>query len=654
MLSPNSANRTLPLTPTLLAAGFFLTLLAYRLLGLLPPEQRAAAWPPLLVGVAALGLGAAGWLGMAPPAGFDRLTGRLRAIFSLQPGQIALLGLSFFFAWVARQAAGDDFIARDGQMAAAAWLLAAAAVVLGSLRLGERPVPQVPGWKRWETAAVAALFALALLLRLAFLEAFPPVLTGDEGSAGLESVKFIQDGADNLLTLGWFSFSTFYFWIQSWGLRLFGQTTTGLRFLSAMAGALTVPALYGLVRQLYGRRTALAAAALLTAAHFHIHFSRIGLNNIWDGLFALLALSFLWRGWRRGDRLWFVLCGFVLGLSQYFYVSMRIFPLAILLWAGAAFFFDRRRLRRRLPDLVLTGLVSLVIFLPLALYYVNHPDQFNAPMQRVSIFNGWLEREVELRGSTPLAVWLDQLRLAALGITTVDLRHWYAPGAPLLLPLTAVPFAMGLFWSLWAPDLRGLLLLIPLAGIVLMSSFSQDLPSAQRYIIVSPLALILAARPLAAVSRRIADRAAGRWLLGGALALLMAIDVQFYFRTATEAFDLGGINTEVATVAAYYLQPYDSPNLQVYFVGAPRMSYRSHSTLPFLVPQAQGADFLEPLEGPPALVLSGPAVFIFLPERLLELDYVKQAFPGGTTQTIFSRRQELLFVTYLVGLPPRD
>ena len=110
---------------------------------------------------------------------------------------------------------------------------------------------------------------------------------------------------------------------------------------------------------------------------------------------------------------------------------------------------------------------------------------------------------------------------------------------------------------------------------------------------------------------------------------------------------LGGINTQVATEVAYYLDEQD-PTPDVYFFGFPRMGYGSLSTIAYLVPNVQAEDVLEPLSTPPSWRLNQPTVFIFLPERVAELDYVRTAYPDGKYREMKQRNGDLLFLSYEV------
>lgn len=278
-----------------------LGLLAFLLAG------RIAAYGPLRGRPSLLGQRVAGWLGV-------------------RVDQLVLLALALPLAWLAYLAGGDRLHAWQPAAAALAWLLAIGAAVGGGYR--RQAWAAIP---RWEMGLALLLASAALLLRGLGLEELPATLSGDEGSAGLDAVRFAHGEANNLLGLGWFSFPAFYFAFQGAAVSLLGNTVTALRITSALGGALTVFALYWLARSLFGRATALMAATYLAGSHYHVHFSRIGLQNIWDGFFLVVVLWGVWSGWKEGRRLPLLIAGLALGLGHYFYVSMRVAPPLLLL-----------------------------------------------------------------------------------------------------------------------------------------------------------------------------------------------------------------------------------------------------------------------------------------------------------------------------------
>ncbi len=206
----------------------------------------------------------------------------------------------------------------------------------------------------------------------------PYVLSGDEGSAGLTAWEFRTGARDNLLSLGWFSFPALYFGLLSVSQAVFGRTAEAIRLVSALAGALTIPALYWMARQMFGRPAALAAAAWLGAFHVHVFFSRLAYNNIFDGLLFVLAAGGLWLGWQEGRRDGFLLAGLSLGLSQYFYTTARLTPIVLTIWV-VLLAFHRRPDRARTSGLAAAGLAALAVFLPLGMLYDLTPISCSSP-----------------------------------------------------------------------------------------------------------------------------------------------------------------------------------------------------------------------------------------------------------------------------------
>ena len=558
--------------------------------------------------------------------------------------QAILLMLAPLLALAAWLAAGDGMLMRQPQFAVFMWLLGILFLVAGSLThspaLGE-------GLRlRREWGIVAVVFLGALLLRgIATLD-FPWLLTGDEASGGFSAIEFINGERNNIFGLAWFSFPALYFYLQSISIRLFGQTTEALRLTSALAGALTVPALYWFLKQSFGRWVALTGSVLLAASHFHIHFSRIGLNNIWDGFFVAFISAAFWWGWFKNNRLGYVLAGLGFGLAQYFYASSRILFLLFPLWLAVVAFRDWGAVRARLNHLAIMALSVLVITLPLAMYYLGNMPDFYAPMSRVSYLGDTLRFDVAATGKPPAELLATQFVTSGLAFTSANLRGvMYIPGTPMLLPLSATLFLMGvvlLLLNFRKP--AELWLILWLAGAIAIGALSESTPAAQRYVFAAPAA----AATISLALIRIAEWMLQTWpiarpavvaVVGIVVAVAGWADLSFYFGDYSGSKRFGDLNTETASAVARMLNEREL-GVEVYFFGG-RMGYYSHSSIPYLASQAIGHDVLQPLTSVPNWQLSGPTIFVFLPERAAEMAMVQERYPGGEVFQETGRNAEL-------------
>ncbi len=633
----------------LLLAAAVLLFLGSSMTSYLAEGLRAWSYAYLALGLACFVLAALGFSGRGLPVVLMRGLDAAGGWLSVSPAQIVLLGLAPLLALSTWLAAGESVLMRQPAIAVLGWLAAMLLVVIGG-------APQLPRLRRLKFSApvlgFGGIFLAAFLLRGLATGQIPWLFTGDEASAGLSAAQFIEGFRDNLFGVAWFSFPSLFFFVQSLFVRIFGQTAEALRILSALAGALTVPVTFALANEMFGKRVAWASAAYLAAFHFHIHFSRIGLNNIWDGFFMAAFSAAFWRAWKSDSRLAFAAAGIVLGLSQYFYVSIRVVVPLFVLWLIAAGISDRSKLRSRLPGLSILLLGLIVTALPLAIFFARHPLEFQAPLGRVAALGPWVQAEAQNTGRAVWEVLLSQFRYAALGFTSVNLRLAYEPGQPMLLALPATLFLMGVsLMVLRVRQLRSVWMILWLIAAIFVGALSLSPPGSQRYILVAPAVAILVALPLITVAEWLAELwpAWRRAIVSAAIAVLALAawgDLRFYFGDYTIGTAFGDINTETAQQLAELLAEKDADTF-VYFLGG-RMGFRSHSNVPYLAPHVDGSDLPEPLSPPLDLTMHDHTLFVVLPERSDELELIQQAYPGGRT---FQRegRQETLFIAYEIG-----
>jgi 4-amino-4-deoxy-L-arabinose transferase-like glycosyltransferase len=497
------------------------------------------------------------------------------------------------------------------------------------------------------------LTAVALGLRLVALASVPALLAGDEAAMGLEGQKVLAGALRNWFGTGWFSHPSLYFVLLAASQRLLGYSVTALRVTSALAGALTVPGLYVAVRRWCSVRVALIAAALLTTYHFHLHYSRLGLNNVWDALFLVWTLYWLDRALEE-RQVWPWAClGMVLGLAQYGYWGSRALPLVVLGvvvrevagggkaraslgwgWLGAA---------------ATLGLTTA----PLAFHFVAHPDEWSFRFAQISILrSGWLAETAARDGVSALQV------LAQHAVRSVLAFHYYTDtsvlyGAPipLLDYFMAVLAVFGAVTLIRGANVRAMLsvALSLVLALVFGAMLLADPPASQRLVILSPLVCLLAAlgldRLLSLAHNCFAvSRTLSTILL---LVVLLAIgwgNVRYYFQVYTPGGYFLESNSELVDSAGRYLRNLDR-EISVFWAGAPRV-YADAPTLLYLAPRARVQDVAEFHWGLGENLPCPPAVFVFVPERVAELEGWRGRCPGGSVVEFYGQDQTLLFVAY--------
>jgi hypothetical protein len=538
----------------------------------------------------------------------------------------------------------------------------------------------------WEWGLLAVILLLAAALRMWRIDMIPWTLGGDEGSQGLWARDVLEGRLPNMFGLGWLSVPNLSFYWQAAWLKLAGDDVFGLRLPWAVVGTLTVWGSYLLVRRLLDRRLAFLTAFLLATYHFHIHYSRLGSNQVADPLFVVWALYFMVMGWQGGRRWAWAASGVIAGLAFYFYAGSRQVPVilvAVLAWAALT---QRDFLRAHRDDLlVMLGGFAVTVG-PMALYALQHPNDFNARLNQVGIFqSGWLEREVAITGRSKLSLLIEQFRKAFFAFNFYkDRVVWYGADIPLMDFLASIFFLLGAVLSAWRvlwPDWgtepgEGSLSAMPAeassprAGgwpyavfviwfvlvMTLGGALTENPPSSQRLVSSAVPAVFFVAVALRTLSRVLAELVElpelGRRVVVGVVALVLAvISVRYYFGPYQELWVYGSFNGEVATRLGYYLRDL-GPEWQEYFFGAPRM-YADFGSTPFIAKGIRLYDVREPLSGPPDFVdPSYKAVFVFLPERIHELAFVQQAYPGGVLEEVHRIGDPdgpLLFTAYKVG-----
>lgn len=398
--------------------------------------------------------------------------------------------------------------------------------------------PALPLRRCWP---LLALMLLALVLRLWNLEGAVHLYVDETHFADAVTRLWDKPDVQMLTYISPIAAFTWVFpYLQHFVMLLAGPSLAGLRLLSVLLGVLTLPAVYGLGRGLFGHKTGLLAAGLLAVFPPHIHFSRLALNNIADPLIAAALLAALVAALRGGGRAHYALAGVLLGLSQYFYEGGRLLvpPLLLLwllaLWAGGWRGLPRPSRRGLLLMFTGAALVAMPYYMTLSLYGATITPRLGLAGMETTF---WTDLLAGPDGLAQLAVYFrERLNPALLHfIHAPDGSAFYYGGeTALLLPALLPFFLLGLAAALWRWRGGGSLLLIWPLLTALGNSLIEDNNWSARFVVAFPALVLLTALGMHTLWRLLqtaAPQAAPRLRPAAAL-LLVALatgQVLYYF-----------------------------------------------------------------------------------------------------------------------------
>lgn len=356
---------------------------------------------------------------------------------------------------------------------------------------------------------LAALTLLGLALRLIGIAGSPPMIHRDEAVSLVDAWQLANTGYDhlgNFMPIA--AFEAYGDWISPmltylllpW-MALFGPQPLVARIVVATFGALAIPAVYGLVRELRLPGAPIVAALVATLSPWQIFLSRVAIPpalvaTTWS-LCLWAAMRFVRLG-RRRDAFGLAVAA---GLTLYAYPTMKLaVPLLVLLAAGlaAAHHGWRALARWAWPALVLGLLwapfVSNTLFNPssgarfqlvslkaesasqwLALWWQNYVVYF---LPRLYYSTGGIRKIVQAVPQRGLALGAEALLLLGLGVLPIRLaaRRWRTPA---WLGSTGAP------WPVW------LLLVLAIVLAPLPASVTSGNPHVFRAAALAPLYAVL-------------------------------------------------------------------------------------------------------------------------------------------------------------------
>lgn len=303
----------------------------------------------------------------------------------------------------------------------------------------DSPVTRLIHWFNRPNILIVLVILLAAFLRFYRLDQLPPGFHFDLAFNAFDIARLMQ-GDLRIFFPANTGREPLYIYMQAGVAAFLGLTPFALRVTSAIVGLLTIPLIYVWARDLFiSRAIGFLTALFATISFWHIFYSRDGLRVILAVPLTLLVFWFLWhaiQNLRPGE---FALTGVTLSLALYTYPSARLLPIAVVLLVACAAWMDRSRTRAFIKGIFITAAVSILLSLPLGIYFWLHPDEFLSHTVQVSLLSP------DANPDLPSALLTNLARVLGMFFVTGDqglIRN--LPGRPIFDPFLAVLFVIGL------------------------------------------------------------------------------------------------------------------------------------------------------------------------------------------------------------------
>ena len=244
--------------------------------------------------------------------------------------------------------------------------------------------------------ALLGILILATFLRFWDLGSTPPGLYPDEAMNGNNATEAIDNSNFEVFYRDNNGREGLFINIQALSISIFGNKPWALRGVSGIFGVLTVLGIFLLAREMFRShknrdRLALLSAFFLATSFWHINFSRIGFRAITAPFFLVWGLYFFFKfyndtGTAQAQIISAAIGGLLFGLGFHSYIAYRAAP--ALLVPLTIFGWNKSRRDTCFPCLVLIFILFIAIaFIPLGLYFLDHPADFFGRTSQISIFS---------------------------------------------------------------------------------------------------------------------------------------------------------------------------------------------------------------------------------------------------------------------------
>jgi hypothetical protein len=235
---------------------------------------------------------------------------------------------------------------------------------------------------RWWDLLLVLVAVIALFFRLYLLDSVPAEMFSDQAEKLLD-VQDVLDGQYSIFFPRNTGREAFQMYLSALVAQFVGIQFLTLKIGTALCGLLMLPYIYLLGKEIGNKQVGLYAVFFASIAYWPNVIARVGLRYILYAAFAAPTLYYLYRGLKRQHRNDFIMAGIFLGIGLHGYSSFRFIPIVVVV---VAFIYllhhlkEQGKIKEAIFAVLIIGLVSMVIFLPLMRYWAQNPESFSYRM----------------------------------------------------------------------------------------------------------------------------------------------------------------------------------------------------------------------------------------------------------------------------------
>ena len=216
---------------------------------------------------------------------------------------------------------------------------------------------------------------------------------------GFHRDELLHLSASEHLAWGYFEFPPFIAVIGKMAHFIFGYSVSGIRFFSTLAGIGILVICCSIAKELGGKRQAILLAGFSVLSFLPFYRNHLLFQPVaFDQFFWTLGFYFLVRYFNTKEAKFLVFLGITFGIGL-------MNKYTILVWGFGVFigllFYDKSRLFKN-KWLYLSGIISVLIFLPNIIWQINHHFPFVLHLKKL--------KETQLDPSGPFDFVIEQIK----------------------------------------------------------------------------------------------------------------------------------------------------------------------------------------------------------------------------------------------------